>query len=85
MKEYIRAVIWPRSNVQGRYRYVITGVLVTDKPLFEGRDVNSRGVHEILVDGGCAGLARSLEAVRSRETKIIVGDATDVLLNLDEI
>lgn len=88
-KEHVKTVIWPRDPIVGPegtiYSYAIVGMLVTDRPVFEGRDINESGIHQILLDGPCHGIANLLECVHTRETDCIVGDATDVLLSLKDI
>lgn len=80
MKEYLRGVIWPREPADGKYRYVVVAMLVTDKPL-EGIE----GKNELVVDGQVFGLSDILESVRKRKPNIQLGDATDVLLNLEHL
>lgn len=81
---HMRAVIWPRgkddealANPNHR-RYAIVGVLVTDKPIPQ-----LEGVNETMIDGFVPGLDDVLGLVHRREPKIHVGDATNVLLQLD--
>ena len=80
MKEHLKAFAWPREGVSGPegklYRYAIVGMLVTDEPLvFEGEN-------EVLLDGVSDGLARAVERVARRKSKLRVGDAADALLSL---
>lgn len=77
MKQHFRGTIWPHPlEDKGIYRYVVVGMIVTDKPL-EGLSGN-----QIVLDGHAAGMAEALETITQKEANIVVGDATDVLLNL---
>ena len=83
-REYLRAVLWPRGKVQEgkavNYRYVIIGMLVTDQPI-----LNLEGENELVIDSACQGLATFLDTTPNRAPKITLGDATSVLLSLDNI
>lgn len=84
IREYFRGVLWPRQKTtQGdktNYRYIIVGMLVTDKPLNLDEFIN-----ETVIDGEVFGLTNVIEGAKKREPKITIGDATDVLLNLEKI
>jgi hypothetical protein len=76
--EHFRGVVWPHppvtEGIKTNYRYVIVGMLVTDKPL----DVPE---NESVIDG-FTGIADVIEGAVKRQPNIPVGDATNVLLNL---
>lgn len=83
MRQHLKAVIWPRKPVgeeKPNYRYIITGMLVTDEPIpeFEGKA-------EIVMDHGVAGIAERLTELPQRKSKIRIGTADDVLLRLERI
>lgn len=63
-----------------QYRYIVVGLLVTDKPL-EGLE----GKNEILLDGHAAGIAEALETITQKKLATRVGDANDVLLRLQDL
>ena len=77
-KQHFRGTVWPRPELadKGIYRYVVVGMIFTDKPL-DGLSDN-----QIVLDGHAAGMAEALETITQKEANIKVGDATDVLLNL---
>lgn len=89
-KEHFRGVIWPRGeqpDAQGKptYRYVVVGMLVTDEPI-PGLDPN-----ETVVDGGLRryvdelGMAGALGQLPKFSASRPLGDASDVLLSLEDI
>ena len=83
-KEYLKAVVWPRvgeDRATGKkiYKYVITGILVTDEP------IPSLSGNEFLLDGYVFGIADLVNFCPTREPNLKVGDATDVLLNLKDL
>ncbi len=62
-REHFRGVIWPRPKADGKHRYVVVGMLVTDEPIaaFEGKN-------DVVLDGGAfAGVAAALEALPQKE------------------
>lgn len=80
MREYFRGVVWPRQKdgeVLKNYRYVVVGVLVTDRPL----DMED---NQTIFSGHCDGLAESLKSTHHRVTDEPLGDATNVLLSLND-
>lgn len=79
MKQHFRGVVWPHNDKKGIYRYVVIGMVVTDKPL------ERLSGNQIVLDGHSAGMAEALQAIQQKEAKIKVGDATDVLLNLSDL
>lgn len=81
MLQHFRGVVWPRDDQsdKGVYRYVIVGMIVTNKPL-EGLSKN-----EIILDGHAAGIAEALQTIPQKNAKITTGDATNVLLNLSDL
>lgn len=84
-KEHFRGVIWPRHENDGTYRYVVVGMLITDKPL-EGLHEN-----ETVIDGTLTnyteemGIAGALERMPKFHPASQLGDANRVLLSLNEI
>lgn len=88
---HFRGVIWPRQGVAGAepltgprghklYRYAVVGMVVTDQPL-----ENLEGKGTILLDGHGAGVAEAIDTVQQKRPAFLVGDATNVLLVLDNI
>ena len=82
-KEHLKAIIWPRkisqSNGKTVYQYTIVGQLITDRPIVELPG------YQALLDGSSYGLADVLANTYQREPQQMVGDATDVLLNLGNL
>lgn len=88
-KEHFRGVVWPRQqpeqDTNGNYRYVIVGMLITDKPIPDF-DYN-----ELVLDGtlnifdGENGISGNLQRLAKYDPAYPVGDASDVLLNLNDI
>lgn len=90
MREYLKAIIWPRdqnpkikTRVKSKdgkkvYRYAIVGILVTDTKLNLGDN------NEVLIDGSIE-LGKQLESADQRSPKIATGDATTVLLSLEDL
>ena len=88
MKEHFRGVIWPKQKTNevpkdGLYRYVVVGMLVTDKPM------GSFDVNEVVVDGNTYGLVDILECVHKLDERtrqnLWFSDANDVLVRLSHI
>ncbi len=84
IREHFRGVVWPRQSNdtpsdehKGLYRYVVVGMIVTDKPI-EGLAEN-----QTVLDGNATGMADVLQHITQKEANVKVGDATDVLLNLE--
>lgn len=81
MQEYFRGVIWPKDpvveNDKTNYRYLIVGLLVTDKPIPE-----FEGANEICLDGNAYGLSDSLPMIRKTTANYKLGDASSVLTSL---
>lgn len=79
-REHFRGVIWPRepkpNDGQQAYRYLVVGMLVTNRPL----DVHP---NETAIDGALVGMAEALEKARRVELGHKLGDAADVLLSLN--
>jgi hypothetical protein len=80
--EHFRGVLWPRQlpsdGHKEVYRYVICGVLTTNKPL----NLPKEFANESIIDGFAA-IADGIEAVNKRAPKIPTGDAVNVLYSLD--
>lgn len=88
MKKFFKGIVWPRGKIQEddtevitkiNYRYVIIGMLITDKPIESFENKN-----EIVIEGASYD-AINLEYLPQRPSNIKVGDASDVLLNLKYI
>jgi hypothetical protein len=83
MKEYFRGVIWPRKPTKNQttsnYRYIIVGMVVTDKPIEEFNG------NEFLLDGPVHGfgITNSLKGVEQKQPAFKIGTADQVLLMLD--
>ena len=92
MREHFKGILWPRSPIAAKvrtgkknttqlvHRYVVIGMLVTDKSIlqFEGKN-------ELVLDGPLSGLARVLTGIKTRKPKFRTGDATCVLLSLNDL
>ncbi|MFA5759094.1 MAG: hypothetical protein WC942_07055 [Clostridia bacterium] len=85
IKEFFKGVLWPREKIteggKVNYKYIITGVLLTDKPLIIPDDFKN----ECVLEGYTFGLAMVVESIHKRVPKRTVGDAIDVLIGLDDI
>jgi hypothetical protein len=90
LKEHFRGVVWPREASQDAsgkpvYRYVIVGMLATDTPI-EGLHPN-----ETVIDGTMLrhvsemGMAGAIERAPKFTAPYPLGDATWVLLSLEDI
>jgi hypothetical protein len=86
--ELIKGVVWPRGEVKranapdgpAMYKYAIIGVILTAEPIPEfesGADVVLRGV--------TVGLGQILAGVPQVKPAIRIGDANQVLTQLDYI
>jgi len=81
IKEHFKGVVWPRQNLDTPcdvYKYVIIGMLVTDKPL-------PLADNQVILDGYGAGMAEVIQSIRQSDQSINFSDATNVLLRLKEI
>lgn len=89
-KEAFRGVVWPREaqdDLQGKpvYRYVIVGMLVTDKPI-EGLHSNETVLDGVInLHDGENGIGDVLAKAGKFLPAYPVGDATSVLLGLSDI
>jgi len=82
---HFKGVVWPRrptvvngDSDKAQYRYVVVGVLTTDRPIefFDGKQ-------SILLDGYAFGLADALGTIRQRLPRVNPGNtASEVLANL---
>ena len=83
LKEFFRGVVWPRkprkSSKDILYRYVVVGMMVTNEPLggLEG--------NQFILNGYGAGIADAIESIKHIKSDVPLGDAVDVLTNLDTI
>ena len=93
MKQHFKGIIWPREQQEGEvrvgkrgkaiktiYRYVVVGMIVTDEPVtqFEGKN-------EIFLDGPDLALIQPFTRIKSRKMKFKPGDASGVLLSLQDL
>lgn len=81
MISHFRGIVYPKP--QGKlYRYLVAGLLVSDKPIpeFEGRN-------EILLDGFDGGLSDILPAIREGKLRegVRLGTVDSVLTNLNYV
>ena len=85
-RQHLKAVVWPRPPTKEipQYRYVIVGILVTDKPIRSLEGKNKRGIEEFLVDGQVFGIADLLDFVHKGTPNINHGDASNWLCNLSD-
>lgn len=76
--DWFRGVVWPHRPKDKLYRYVIVGMLVTEKPIeeFEGKN-------QILFDGRSCELRDSLVYTKHKVSNIPLGDASQVLVSLN--
>ncbi len=88
-REHVRAAIWPRPPVEGPkgpvHRYVIVGIVATDRPIAAFHNPDGSIRNELVLDGAAPGLADILDHVRATVPDRPLGDAVDVLLNLETI
>lgn len=84
-REHFRGVIWPRDPMDGKHRYVIVGMLVTDEPLDTIDGVQPNGISELFVDGNCSGVSYVLEVMKKYKSRRPLGDAVNVLLSLEDL
>lgn len=75
MQQHFRGVVWPREPQDGKYRYVVVGMLVTDKPIPELE------ANQIVLDGHAAGMAEAVGAIMQKPSDFR-GDANSVLHSL---
>jgi len=90
MREAFRGVVWEKENsttVDGSpaYKYVIVGVLITDKPL-----ALMKGETEVVLDGMAKfyemnSFAESLHNFKPFRPAYRLGDASSVLVDLEDI
>lgn len=89
-KEAFRGVIWPRevlADSQGKsvHRYVIVGMLVTEKPI-EGLAPNETVIDSMVsFFGDETGIGPALSKAQKFEAAFPLGDASNVLLSLNDI
>lgn len=77
---HFRGVVWNRTDGNPNlYRYVIVGMLVTDKPLENIKE------NEVILDGSTFGLSDIIDMISQKPAKLVLGTADDVLTSLDII
>jgi len=86
-RQHLKAVIWPRPPTKEipQYRYVIVGILVTEKPIQSLEGKNKHGIEEFLLDGQVFGIADLLDFVHKGTPDIQHGEASNWLCALDEV
>lgn len=77
-REYFKGIVWPRNDGP-LHRYVVVGMIVSEKPIpeFEGKN-------EVLIDGPGYGMSNLMSSIRHRESNF-GGDAVNVLLSLKDM
>ena len=90
MKQHFKGVIWPHGPVKGKivgqkkkqniYRYVVVGMIVTDKPVIE-----FEGENELFFDGPSNDLIQPFTKIKTRKMRIEPGNANAVLTSLDDL
>lgn len=83
MKSHWKTVVWPKGKLEQDkkpdvYRYILIGMLITEKPI-EALE----GLNERVVEGDGTEVILALESNKKRKPNVRLGDATDVLLNFD--
>lgn len=97
MRQQFKGVIWGgrKAEMEGQtlHKYVIIGLLVTDKeipelekaPPVKDPENEDRVESQVVIDSACPGFVEMLKTIPKRNAKIKVGDATSVLHNLVDI
>lgn len=85
-RQYLKAIVWPRHPTKEipQYRYVIVGMLVTEKPIQSLEEKNKHGIQEFLLDGQVFGIADLLDFVHKGTPNINHGDASNWLCGLSD-
>jgi len=86
---YVRMVVWPRGQQteqgpSGPYRYILVGMVLSEKPIPAWEKKSADGISEQVIDGPVLELL-SLEEAPTRDPKRRLGDAMSVLHSLDDI
>jgi hypothetical protein len=89
-KEAFRGVVYPKGDgsgshpaaVDGVYRYMVVGVVITNKPIDVGFCSSDYYLHGDISGGSLLGLLRSLP---SHKTPFRFGNASNVLLSLGHL
>src|SRR5437868_2322812 len=90
LKELFRGVVWPRdpsTDASGKsvYRYAIVGMLVTNTRI-EGLDPNETVLDGVMIRYSAEmGMTVAIERSGKHHPAFATGDATSVLLSLDDI
>lgn len=81
MREFFRGIIWPRTDKTkpNIYRYVVVGMLVSDKPITEFSG------SQYILNGNAFGLSDTLAGIKAVKTDVGLGTADNVLTNLEYI
>lgn len=84
-EDVAKMVVWPRETVEDGngttvYRYVIIGIFASDKPIEK-----FNGVNEAVIEGHSAGMRYIIENLPDRKPNIRLGNAGQVMTNLDII
>ena len=85
-REYFKGCIWHREPLTGpgkptNYRYVIAGMLVSEKPIPELEDTGARTIF----DGPIFGIGDLLACIPKRDANFNPGDADSVLTSLEDL
>lgn len=81
-RNHFKGVVWPRppTDKNPHHRYVVIGMLITEKPIPE-----LEGVNEAVLDGFFPGIEDALGVIPKREPNLPTGDASNVMCSLDII
>jgi hypothetical protein len=84
--EQFRGVVWPRPPKDGKHRYVVIGMVVTDSPIEAFEDKSKLGFSEIELDGPTFGyLSDTLSPLGQKEVNRNIGCTSELLASLNEL
>ena len=86
-RQHLKAIVWPRPPTKEvpHHRYVIVGMLVTEKPIPSLEGINKNGIREFLVDGPVFGMIDLLDLMRKGTPDIQHGEAGNWLCSLNDV
>lgn len=86
-RQYLKAIVWPRPPTEKipHHRYVIVGMLVTNKPIQSLEGLNRNGISEFLIDGPVYGIADLLDCAHKGTPDVQQGEAGNWLVALDDV